>query len=93
MMVCVSADDKIGPEGMQDLFDHLDVDPLDITALIFAWKLKAKVPFEFSRDEFMNGCIALKADSMDKLKKAMRTFILYLYPMFDHISWARRQCH
>lgn len=61
---------------MQDLFQHLDVDPVDITALIFAWKLKAKVPFEFSKDEFMSGCVALKADSIEKLKKVIRTFII-----------------
>lgn len=59
---------------MQSLFDQLNVDPLDITALLFAWKLKAKVPFEFSKDEFMNGCVALKADSLEKLKKTIRTF-------------------
>lgn len=57
---------------MQDLFEVLNIDPLDITALIFAWKLNAKVPFEFTHVEFVNGCIALKADSIEKLKKIIR---------------------
>lgn len=53
---------------MQLLFDALNVDPVDITALIFAWKLNAQVPFEFSQSEFVNGCVTLKTDSLDKLK-------------------------
>eukprot|EP00177_Eucheuma_denticulatum_P000261 GFKZ01000444.1.p1 GENE.GFKZ01000444.1~~GFKZ01000444.1.p1 ORF type:complete len:256 (-),score=37.17 GFKZ01000444.1:738-1505(-) len=63
--------DKIGPEGMQALFDALDVDPLDIISLVFAWKLHATVPFEFSRSEFVSGCTVLKVDSIEKLKAVL----------------------
>lgn len=62
---------------MQALFEVLNVDPLDITALLFAWKLNAKVPFEFSQSEFVNGCVVLKADSIEKLKKAIRKSIAH----------------
>lgn len=66
-------EEKIGPEGMQALFDVLGVDPLNIIALIFAWKLKAKVPFEFKREEFVNGCVTLNCDSLEKLKTVLPT--------------------
>lgn len=69
------AEDKIGPEGLQALFDTLEVDPLDIVSLVFAWKLMAKVPFEFSRTEFVNGCIALAVDSLEKLKAVLRMYL------------------
>lgn len=73
---------KIGAEGMEKLFEQLNVDPLHITSLIFAWKLNAKVPFEFSESEFINGCIALKADSLDKLRNVIRKW-LSLFVYFD----------
>ncbi|CAN8073064.1 unnamed protein product [Agarophyton chilense] len=63
--------DKIGPEGIQALFERLDIDILDISTLIFAWKLQARVPFEFSKKEFVDGCANLRADSWDKLKKVI----------------------
>lgn len=59
---------------MQALFEALHVDPLDIIALVFAWKLKAQVPFEFSRSEFVNGCVLLECDSIAKLRTALRTY-------------------
>lgn len=62
---------KIGPEGIQQLFSDAHIDPLDITSLIFAYKLKAKVPFEFSHTEFVNGLTLLKSDSVEKLRKTM----------------------
>lgn len=60
---------------MQALFDALDVDPLDIISLVFAWKLGAKTPFEFSRSEFVDGCTNLGVDSVEKLKAMLRKFI------------------
>lgn len=58
---------------MQSLFDALEVDPCDIISLVFAWKLGAKTPFEFSRTEFVNGCVSLETDSVEKLKAVLRT--------------------
>lgn len=57
---------------MQELFNRLDIDPLHISTLVFAWKLQAKVPFEFSKREFVDGCANLHADSWDKLKTVIR---------------------
>lgn len=83
---CEQDEHKIGPEGMQALFERLNVDPLDISALIFAWKLQAKVPFEFSRAEFINGCVKLNADSVDKLKKVIRKFVYST--LLTHLSFS-----
>lgn len=66
---------------MQALFQQLKVDPLDIATLIFAWKLKGTVPFEFTREQFINGCMDLEVDSIDNLRKVMRksNHLLLLY--------------
>lgn len=64
-------DDKIGPESLERLFDALELDPLDVTALIFAWKLRAKTPCEFTRSEFVDGLLRLNVDSLRKLKVAV----------------------
>lgn len=72
---------------MQLLFDALDVDPVDITALIFAWKLNAQVPFEFSHSEFVSGCVALKVDSLDELKNLIPRLKDYLGSLTDFRSF------
>lgn len=76
------AEDKIGPEGLQALFDAMEVDPLDIVSLVFAWKLMAKVPFEFSRTEFVKGCTAMEVDSLEKLKAVLRKYFSTQPPYF-----------
>lgn len=75
-------EERINAEGLQALFDALDVDPCDILSLVFAWKLGAKTPFEFSRTEFVNGCVSLEADSLEKLKAVLRTFSKQLKSRF-----------
>lgn len=69
----MSLEDKMGPEGVQSLFDELGIDALDIVSLIFAWKLDAAVACEFTRDEFVRGCMELGADSIRKLKTRICT--------------------
>lgn len=71
-MFFINLEEKIGPEGMETLFQELKINPLDIVALIFAWKLKGTVPCEFTREQFVNGCIDLEVDSIDNLRKVMR---------------------
>jgi DCN1-like protein 1/2 len=61
--------DRMGPEALETFFEALELDPLDVTALIFAWKLKAKTPCEFSRTEFVEGCLAMDVDTLQKLRK------------------------
>ena len=62
---------------MLALFSELGVDPVSVEPLIFAWKLDAVVPFEFSRSEFTEGCLKLGCDTIAKLKSAMRTCVLF----------------
>lgn len=81
-------DNKIGPEGIQKLFSDIDLNPLDITSLIFAYKLKAKVPFEFSKSEFIEGCYSIKCDTLDKLKKTLPLLKQSLYPSSPSTSSA-----
>lgn len=72
---------------MEGLFDTIGVDPLDISSLIFAWKLGAKVPFEFSRTEFVSGCAELGADSIEKLQAVIRKFCSFFVQCFpQHFS-------
>ncbi|KAI1712154.1 UBA-like domain-containing protein [Ditylenchus destructor] len=59
---------RIGPNGMQRLLNDLGVNPTDRVVLAFAWKLKAEKQCEFSQSEFRDGLLAIKADSLDKLK-------------------------
>lgn len=66
-------EDKIGPESLEAFFEALELDPLDISALIFAWKLNAQTPCEFSRAEFVDGLVRLGVDSMAKLRKKVHT--------------------
>jgi DCN1-like protein 1/2 len=61
--------DKIGPESLERFMEAIELDPLDIKALIFAWKLNARTPCEFSRTEFVDGLIGLGVDSISKLKR------------------------
>lgn len=61
---------------MLALFTELGVDTVSVEPLIFAWKLEAAVPFEFSRSEFTEGCLQLGCDTIDKLRSAMRTCVL-----------------
>lgn len=72
-LLYIYTEDKIGPEGMMNLFAQIGVNPVSIEPLIFAWKLEATVPCEFTRPEFTEGCLALGADTLEKLRVKMGT--------------------
>uniref|UniRef100_A0A915E2M1 Defective in cullin neddylation protein n=1 Tax=Ditylenchus dipsaci TaxID=166011 RepID=A0A915E2M1_9BILA len=59
---------RIGPNGMGRLLTDLNVNPTDRIVLAFAWKLKAERQCEFSNAEFRDGLLAMKVDSLDKLR-------------------------
>uniref|UniRef100_A0A1I8A7W8 Defective in cullin neddylation protein n=1 Tax=Steinernema glaseri TaxID=37863 RepID=A0A1I8A7W8_9BILA len=59
---------RIGPNGMLKLLTDLRVDPTSRTALILAWKLKAVTQCEFSEEEFRDGLLAMRTDSIEKLQ-------------------------
>lgn len=82
-----SDSDKIGPESLERFFDAIELDPLDISALIFAWKLNAQTPCEFSRSEFVEGLANLGADSIPKLKRKVRSLESYIEKLEDFRSF------
>ena len=51
--------DRITVDGMVRFLGDLQVDPSSKSCLLLVWKLQAKTPCEFSREEFMQGMIAL----------------------------------
>lgn len=65
--------DKITVDGVMKFLEDLNLSPESILVLIIAWKCKAAVQCEFSKDEFMMGLIELGSDSIDKLKAKLPT--------------------
>ncbi|KAK4528495.1 hypothetical protein GAYE_SCF59G6439 [Galdieria yellowstonensis] len=61
----------IGAQGLQKLFEDLQVDPSDIVTLVLAWKLQAKSACEFTETEFVDGLANMQVDSLEKLKKKL----------------------
>ncbi len=86
-----NADDKIGPEGLESLFQALSLNPVAIEALIFAWKMNGEVPFEFTRPQFTGGCLALGCDTLEKLKRAIRKLAHRPSPTPAHTLTRRSQ--
>jgi len=62
---------KIGKEGVIRLLRDLDLDPSSRLVLLLAWKLKAAVQCEFTREEFVLGMSELGCDSIEKLKSKL----------------------
>lgn len=48
----------IPPDGVAQLFDELHVDPMDMSALAFAWLCDCERTCTFTRDEFRRGAAA-----------------------------------
>jgi hypothetical protein len=70
----VSKEEKgnyVGAQGLQKLFEDLQVDPSDIVTLVLAWKLQAKSACEFTETEFVDGLANMQVDSLEKLKKKL----------------------
>lgn len=51
--------DKITAEGIMKFLDDLNLSPESKLVLIIAWKFRAAVQCEFSREEFMTGMTEL----------------------------------
>ncbi|XP_061079487.1 DCN1-like protein 3 [Conger conger] len=58
-------DDAILEEGMERFCDDLCVDPAEFRVLVLAWKFQAATMCKFTRREFVEGCKALRADSLE----------------------------
>ncbi|XP_069124157.1 DCN1-like protein 3 [Argopecten irradians] len=57
-------EDAILAEGIEKFCSDLDVNPDEFIVLVLAWKFQAKTMCKFTREEFVNGCKAIKADSI-----------------------------
>ncbi|XP_036406493.1 DCN1-like protein 3 [Megalops cyprinoides] len=58
-------DDAILEEGMERFCNDLCVDPAEFRVLLLAWKFQAATMCKFTRKEFVEGCKAIKADSLE----------------------------
>jgi DCN1-like protein 1/2 len=59
--------------GTMELCRDLNIEPTQLEFLLLSHQLGAERMGEFSRDNFMKGCIQLQADSIEKLKNALDT--------------------
>jgi DCN1-like protein 4/5 len=60
----------IDPEGIETLCSHLEVPHTDVRILMLAWKMGCEKQGYFTLDEWRSGLKALRADTINKLKKA-----------------------
>lgn len=58
-------DDDILEEGMERFCNDLCVDPAEFRVLVLAWKFQAATMCKFTRKEFVEGCRAIQADSLE----------------------------
>lgn len=58
-------EDAILEEGMERFCDDLCVDPAEFRVLVLAWKFQAATMCKFTRKEFVEGCKAIRADSIE----------------------------
>lgn len=65
---------KITVDGVMKFLEDLNLSPESILVLIIAWKCKAAVQCEFTKEEFTTGFIELGADSIEKLKAKLPSF-------------------
>lgn len=58
-------EDAILEEGMERFCNDLCVDPAEFRVLLLAWKFQAATMCKFTRKEFVEGCKAIRADSLE----------------------------
>ncbi|XP_030624978.1 DCN1-like protein 3 [Chanos chanos] len=58
-------EDAILEEGMERFCSDLQVDPAEFKVLVLAWKFQAATMCRFTRREFVEGCKAIHADSIE----------------------------
>uniref|UniRef100_M4DJH1 Defective in cullin neddylation protein n=1 Tax=Brassica campestris TaxID=3711 RepID=M4DJH1_BRACM len=61
----------IDPQGIEKLCSDLDVSRTDIRFLMLAWTMKAEKQGYITHEEWTRGLKALRADTIDELKKAL----------------------
>ncbi|XP_027771318.1 DCN1-like protein 4 [Solanum pennellii] len=66
-----SSSGMIDPEGIEFLCSDLEVEHTDVRILMLAWKMQSEKQGYFSLNEWRKGLKALRADTVQKLKKAL----------------------
>lgn len=69
----VHENDKMTVDGVMKFLEDLNLSAESILVLIIAWKCKAAVQCEFTKDEFTLGLMELTVDSIEKLKAKLPT--------------------
>ncbi|KAJ3440021.1 rp42 related [Anaeramoeba flamelloides] len=64
----------IEANGIKKFFKDLQIDLLNIGALIISWKLNAKVMGMYTKKEFVEGWFKLDCDSLEKMKRKYLQF-------------------
>lgn len=64
-------DDCILAEGVEKFCDDLKIKPEDFRILVLAWKFNAQAMCKFTRNEFISGCKAIKADSIRAIQSKL----------------------
>lgn len=59
-----SGEEAILAEGIEKFCSDLQVNPDEFIVLVLAWKFNAETMCKFTKEEFVTGCKALKADSI-----------------------------
>mmetsp|Transcript_12440 Transcript_12440/g.18246 ORF Transcript_12440/g.18246 Transcript_12440/m.18246 type:complete len:250 (-) Transcript_12440:95-844(-) len=67
-----SSNDMATMEGISNLCESLGLDPYDLRVMVLLWKLDAtSKPQQISKTEWMEGCVNLQVDSIEKLKELL----------------------
>jgi len=64
-------EDTILSEGIEEFCIDLQLKPDEFKVLVLAWKLDASQMCRFTREEFISGCRALRADSCKALQQRL----------------------
>lgn len=65
------SEDAILADGMEKFCQDLGVDPTEFVVLLIAWKFSASQMCRFTRKEFIDGCKAVKADTIKGLQSKL----------------------
>ena len=64
-------EDAILADGMEKFCQDLGVDPTEFVVLVLAWKFNASQMCRFTKQEFIDGCKAVRADSVKGLQNKL----------------------
>ncbi|XP_031286564.1 DCN1-like protein 4 [Pistacia vera] len=85
----------IDPEGIEALCSDMEVNHTDVRVLMLAWKMKAEKQGYFTLEEWQRGLKSLRADNVNKLKKALPELekeVKRPSNFMDFYSYAFRYC-